>query len=84
MISEFAGPAGMVVADPALIDVDPVLQLKCPPEGRVECMRRRVMRDGRVKLKLVLMGVTVDKCGICLSQFRDAEVACLGTQCQHA
>jgi hypothetical protein len=42
------------------------------------------MKDGRVKLKLTLMGIVVDKCGICLTQFKDAEVACLGTHCQHA
>ncbi len=42
--------------------------------GLVEIQRRRVMKDGRVKLKLSLMGVSVDKCGICLTQFK---VSCL-------
>ncbi|CAE6456662.1 unnamed protein product [Rhizoctonia solani] len=38
--------------------------------GLIEIQRRRVMKDGRVKLKLSLMGVGVDKCGICLTQFK--------------
>ncbi|KAI0806236.1 hypothetical protein BC629DRAFT_1486424 [Irpex lacteus] len=58
--------------------------LKLPPSGRVKLERRRVMKDGRVKLKLTLMEVVVDKCSICLSQFKEAEVACLGTMCPHA
>ena len=53
------------------------------PLGRVEVLRRRVTKDGRTKLKLALMGVVVDKCGICLSQFKEATSACL-TPCQHA
>ncbi|KAG8741041.1 hypothetical protein FRC10_003425 [Ceratobasidium sp. 414] len=38
--------------------------------GLVEIQRRRVMKDGRVKLKLSLMGVSVDRCGVCLAQFK--------------
>ena len=68
-------------ADPFAVDA---VSLQTPPAGRVEVQRRRVTKDGRVKLKLALMGVVVDKCGICLTQFKDAEVACLGTHCQHA
>ncbi|KAI0346695.1 hypothetical protein BDW22DRAFT_1323536 [Trametopsis cervina] len=55
-----------------------------PPSGRVKVERRRQTKNGRVKLKLTLMGVSVDKCSICLSQFKDAEVACFGAHCQHA
>ncbi|GJE85116.1 RING-type domain-containing protein [Phanerochaete sordida] len=82
-ISEFAGPALNIAAsqDPFLIDAT---TLKVPPSGRVRLERRRTMKDGRIKLKLTLLGEHVDKCGICLSQFKDAEVACLGTHCQHA
>lgn len=58
--------------------------LALPPSGRVKVERRRVTKDGRVKLKLTLMEVVVDKCSICLSQFKEAEVACLGTRCPHA
>jgi len=78
-IEEFAGPA----AHPAVpTTLEPHLAL--PPSGRVKLERRRVTKDGRVKLKLTLMGVVVDKCSICLSQFKDTEVACLGTHCRHA
>lgn len=81
-ISEMTTPAPVgAIPDPFLIDGE---TLKVPPSGRVRLERRRVMKDGRVKLKLTLLGEPVDKCGICLSQFKDAEVACLGTHCQHA
>lgn len=79
-ISEFAGPAPRH-DNPFALGAD---TLKVPPSGRVQLQRRRAMKDGRVKLKLTLMGVAVDKCGICLSQFKDADVACLGTHCEHA
>ncbi|EPS96137.1 hypothetical protein FOMPIDRAFT_61871, partial [Fomitopsis schrenkii] len=55
-----------------------------PLTGRVEVERRRVTKDGRVKLKLTLLGVIVDKCGICLSQFKDEELAALAPVCQHS
>ncbi|KAI0290127.1 hypothetical protein BC826DRAFT_570723 [Russula brevipes] len=52
--------------------------------GRIQMVRRRVTRNGRVKLKLVLLGATVDRCVMCTTQFRDHESAALGTRCQHA
>ncbi|KAH9976910.1 hypothetical protein BJV74DRAFT_781521 [Russula compacta] len=52
--------------------------------GSIQIVRRRVTRNGRVKLKLVLLGTTVDRCVICKTQFRDHESAALGTRCQHA
>ena len=52
--------------------------------GRIEIARRRVTKEGRVKLKLVLLGTAVDRCGICLSQFREKQVAGLLPLCQHA
>ncbi|EPQ52392.1 hypothetical protein GLOTRDRAFT_140727 [Gloeophyllum trabeum ATCC 11539] len=55
-----------------------------PLLGRIDLERRRVTKDGRVKLKLTLAGVPVDKCGICLSQFKEAQWAALGAECQHA
>ncbi|KEP51760.1 zinc finger, C3HC4 type (RING finger) protein [Rhizoctonia solani 123E] len=51
--------------------------------GLIEIQRRRVMKDGRVKLKLSLMGVGVDKCGICLTQFKNNENAVL-LPCLHS
>ncbi|EIW78239.1 hypothetical protein CONPUDRAFT_167293 [Coniophora puteana RWD-64-598 SS2] len=52
--------------------------------GRVDLERRRVMRDGRVKLKLALLGVGVDRCAICMSQFKEGQRGVLGMKCQHA
>jgi hypothetical protein len=51
----------------------------------IQVQRRRITKDGRVKLKLVLLGVGVDKCGICFTQFKDGDMAALGSSgCQHA
>ena len=76
-IAEMAGPA----VSPSKLEEEAI---PLPPSGRVKLERRRVTKDGRVKLKLTLMDTVVDKCSICLSQFKDAEVACLGTNCPHA
>ncbi|TFK79766.1 hypothetical protein K466DRAFT_505043, partial [Polyporus arcularius HHB13444] len=54
-----------------------------PFTGTVEVKRRRVLKDGRVKLKLSLLGVPVDRCGACLSQFRKEERAALTPVCKH-
>ncbi|THH10860.1 hypothetical protein EW146_g8238 [Bondarzewia mesenterica] len=65
----------------------PARAVRTPPSpaiGRVELQRRRVTKDGRVKLKLSLLGVTIDRCSICMSQFKEGELAGLGTGCQHA
>jgi len=52
--------------------------------GEVELVRRRVTRDGRVKLKLSLLGVPVEKCAICMTQFKDGDEGILGASCKHA
>jgi len=39
---------------------------------------------GLVKPKLSLLGLIVESCGICLSQFEEGELAALGVGCQHA
>lgn len=52
--------------------------------GKIEIERRRVLKDGRVKLKISLLGAAVDKCGICLSQFKGCELAALVNGCRHA
>ncbi|KAI0327622.1 hypothetical protein GY45DRAFT_1256668, partial [Cubamyces sp. BRFM 1775] len=54
-----------------------------PYIGQVEVQRRRVLKDGRVKLKLSLLGVAVDRCGVCLSQFRREERGALTPVCRH-
>ncbi|VDC04708.1 unnamed protein product [Peniophora sp. CBMAI 1063] len=52
--------------------------------GEVKCTRRRVTKDGRTKLKLELLGTSVDKCGICLAQMRDGEAGTRAEECRHA
>ncbi|KAF9051816.1 hypothetical protein BJ165DRAFT_1340269, partial [Panaeolus papilionaceus] len=52
--------------------------------GRIEVARRRVLDDGRVKLKLRLLDVAVNKCGICLFQFKDGDRAGLTSVCRHS
>ncbi|KAF8122141.1 hypothetical protein EV363DRAFT_1156260 [Boletus edulis] len=52
--------------------------------GKVELVRRRVTRDGRVKLKMILFGVAVEKCAICMTQFKGDDVGILGATCHHA
>ncbi|KAG6849527.1 hypothetical protein H0H93_007777 [Arthromyces matolae] len=49
-----------------------------PLLGNVRVDRRRTTKDGRVKLKLGLLDATVDKCGICLTQFREGDSAQTG------
>ncbi|KAH7887134.1 hypothetical protein F5I97DRAFT_1807577, partial [Phlebopus sp. FC_14] len=51
--------------------------------GNVELERRRVTRDGRVKLKMSLLGVTVERCAICMSQFKHGDRGILGAKCNH-
>ncbi|KAJ7760779.1 hypothetical protein B0H14DRAFT_2225344, partial [Mycena olivaceomarginata] len=52
--------------------------------GGIEVQRRRTTKDGRVKLKLALLGIAVDRCGICMTQFKKAERARLSERCRHA
>ncbi|KAH9922434.1 uncharacterized protein B0H18DRAFT_1120990 [Fomitopsis serialis] len=79
-VSEFIGPALAPSAPSPLASV----RDEHPLIGRIEVERRRITKDGRVKLKLTLLGVVVDKCGICLSQFRNEELAALAPLCQHS
>lgn len=51
--------------------------------GSVEVLRRRVTKEGKTKLKLALLGTVVDRCGICLSQFKEGATAGL-LPCMHA
>ncbi len=51
--------------------------------GRVEVQRRRVTPDGRVKLKMSVLGVSANKCRICISQFREGQHASLSPLCHH-
>ena len=77
-LSSLIGPA----ADPSSGN-DNTRALEELPVAFVEVERRRVLTDGRVKLKLSLMGVAVDRCGVCLSQFKKREQGVL-LPCRHA
>ncbi|KAF7360238.1 RING-type domain-containing protein [Mycena venus] len=63
MISDIIGPATPVrtAAGPSTSTKTSVLLT-----GAVEVQRRRTTKDGRVKLKLALLGIAVDRCGICI------------------
>ena len=78
LVSEVMGPAV------ARRSGCPVEKQTVPYTGKIEVKRRRVLKDGRVKLKLSLLGVPVDRCGVCLSQFRKEEDAALTPVCKHS
>ncbi|CAK5261951.1 unnamed protein product [Mycena citricolor] len=74
MVSEFIGPA----AQPARKNTSALLH------GRVEIQRRRVTKEGRVRIKPMLLGIGVDRCGICMSQFKKADEARMSEKCKHS
>ena len=45
--------------------------------GRVELEHRRVTTSGQVRVRLSVAGMRVDRCGICLEQFREGQLACI-------
>ncbi|KAH8925332.1 hypothetical protein BT69DRAFT_1216637 [Atractiella rhizophila] len=51
--------------------------------GAVECERKRITKEGEVKQKLSVAGVACNKCSICLSQFKPAELAYIVPGCFH-
>lgn len=53
------------------------------PVAPIMVERRRVTKDGRKKLKLSLMGIIVDRCSVCMSQFKPDEHGVL-LPCQHS
>lgn len=73
-IGEFLGPAHPTAS---------AAQLASLSVARVECDSRRITRDGKVKQKLSCVGVRVDKCSICLCQFREAQSAVWLPKCAH-
>ncbi|KAF9459700.1 hypothetical protein BDZ94DRAFT_1002213 [Collybia nuda] len=92
MLSEFIGPASPVRTAPGTLPtsstprapVTPGPNDNVPLIGSIEVERRRVTKDGRTKLKLLLIDASVDKCGICHVQFKGNEMARLGSLCRHA
>ncbi|ORY92411.1 hypothetical protein BCR35DRAFT_247538, partial [Leucosporidium creatinivorum] len=51
---------------------------------RVELERRRIDKQGRVKLKLSVVGVRCVDCSICLTRFRVDDLAVVLPNCLHA
>lgn len=92
MLSEFIGPASparitsetLATSSPPRPSIIPSPDDNVPLLGSVEVERRRVTKDGRIKLKLMLIDASVDRCGICLMQFKSEEAARLGSVCRHA
>ncbi|KAL1941784.1 hypothetical protein VTO73DRAFT_6784 [Trametes versicolor] len=91
LVSEIIGPAANASAPSSATTPATVQALTrrsekatIPYIGTVEIERRRVLKDGRVKLKLSLLGVAVDRCGVCLSQFRRGERGALTPVCKHS
>lgn len=80
LVSEVMGPA----AAPSAHTQAAAEKQTVPYTGNIEVKRRRVLKDGRVKLKLSLLGLPVDRCGVCLSQFKKDEQAALTPVCKHS
>ncbi|WFD03474.1 hypothetical protein MOBT1_002165 [Malassezia obtusa] len=69
LLGEFLGPARTTMLTPE--------ELQNIPVGRVELDQQRVSSSGKLKKKLSVVGVRVDRCGICLQQFREGQPACI-------
>lgn len=52
-------------------------ELQSLPVGRVELDHQRISSRGKRKKKCSVVGVRVDRCGICLQQFRESQLACI-------
>ena len=50
--------------------------------AKVTVSSRRTTSDGRTKVKFALLGMRVERCGVCLMQFREGEVGAK-TTCEH-
>lgn len=75
-LTTFLGPSKSTAASPEAIST------LLP--GLITVDSRRTTPQGKVKLKLSLLGVRVSKCPICLSQFRGGEKGVLTPTCAHA
>ncbi|KAJ1026007.1 hypothetical protein NDA18_003667 [Ustilago nuda] len=73
-ISDFLGPAKGTSLSAS--------QLSSLSVGMIECDSRRVTKEGKVKQKLSCVGVRVDKCPICIAQFREGQRAVI-LNCGH-
>lgn len=69
LISDFLGPAQQQTQSTEALEHVSV--------GRVELAHRRVTSSGQVRVRLTVAGIRVDRCGICLEQFREGQRACI-------
>lgn len=74
LLAEFLGPAKA----PGLTQDE----MESLPVGKVEVLRRRIVgkrQDGKdkVKLALAVAGVKVERCAVCLVQFKEGNLACV-------
>ncbi|KAG7088832.1 hypothetical protein E1B28_012787 [Marasmius oreades] len=90
-LSEFMGPASPpsltrnLNTQTAKIAPVPLSESSAPLLGRISVDRRRVTKDGRVRVKLILLECGVDKCGICFIQFKEGDHAAMSSSvCRHA
>lgn len=74
-ITEFLGPATLQHLTPS--------EVASVPLGLIEVEKRRVTKEGKTKTKLACLGLRVDKCGICLGQFRESQRAYVLMRCLH-
>ncbi|PWN23454.1 hypothetical protein BCV69DRAFT_310909 [Microstroma glucosiphilum] len=75
LLQDFLGPALPSSLSPA--------ELSSIPLGIVEVEKRRVTKEGKTKTKLACLGVRVDRCGICLGQFKEGQGAYVLGGCLH-
>jgi hypothetical protein len=75
LLQDFLGPALPSSLSPA--------ELSSIPLGIVEVEKRRVTKEGKTKTKLACLGLRVDRCGICLGQFKEGQGAYVLGGCLH-
>ncbi|KDN51965.1 hypothetical protein K437DRAFT_221375 [Tilletiaria anomala UBC 951] len=68
-LGEFLGPAVETRAT-----AEEIAEL---PVAKVELVSRRRTKDGKIKQKLSVTGLRVDRCTICQMQFRPDQMACI-------
>ena len=69
LLSSFLGPA-----NPHSVSLTPS-ELASIPLGTIYIEKRRTTKEGKVKTKLACLGLRVDRCGICLTQFKEGQGA---------
>lgn len=70
LISDYLGPA----REQANLSMQELQNISV---GRVEVVSRRVTSAGRVRVRLSVAGIRVERCSICLEQFKGGQQACI-------